>query len=480
MNNKNKEPTAIMWFRYDLTLADNPALSQAATNKNILCIYIADGKILGREIGRTSKVWLNGALTDLTEQLDGNLSCYQGDTNDVFEKLIKKYNITNVYWNNCYLPSCMRLEDKIKKLLQQHEITYHTHHSYLLWNPLDLCKQDGSNYQVFTPFYKNALTKKNQINPPAPKPRLANKLIHDNKSCAIKKLQLTTGKAWEQKILEHWQPTTKAGLKLLNKFNEDRIQNYNEERNFPYKIGTSQLSAYLHFGQITPRQIWHAATSINTEEQAQPYLRQLMWREFSFNQLYFYKNMFKANLKPQFDLFPWQKNKKLLTAWQQGQTGIPIVDAGMRELYATGYMHNRLRMIVGSFLVKNLLIDWREGEKWFWDCLIDADLANNSAGWQWTAGCGFDAAPYFRVFNPVTQSERFDGNGDYIKKWVPELKALPPKYLFSPWTASPEILKNFNIELNKNYPKPIVDLQESRLKALEAFSSIKQNEIQKK
>jgi len=259
----------------------------------------------------------------------------------------------------------------------------------------------------------------------------------------------------------------------LTEFLNNGVENYKEGRNIPSKPFVSRLSPHLHFGEISPNQAWHAAKKKGDDTNINHFCSELGWREFSYTQLYFNPELPKKNLQSKFDLFPWDKDEKKLIAWQKGQTGIPMVDAGMRELWITGAMHNRVRMVVGSFLVKNLLLHWHHGERWFWDCLVDADLASNSASWQWIAGCGADAAPYFRIFNPVMQGQKFDSDGEYIRKYIPEISDLPNKYLFNPWEAPQEELDRARVVIGKDYPKPIIDLKLSRQNALEAFKSLK-------
>jgi len=281
---------------------------------------------------------------------------------------------------------------------------------------------------------------------------------------------------WNNKFEQYWAIGEDAAYKRLDNFLESGLKDYKKNRNFPSKDNVSRLSPYLHFGEISPNYIWHKVITQENKgyvQDVEHFCSELGWREFSYYLLYHFPQLPKQNLNSKFDIFPWREDKKLLKLWQKGKTGIPIVDAGMRQLWETGYMHNRVRMIVASFLVKNLLLDWRHGEKWFWDCLLDADLANNSASWQWIAGCGADAAPYFRIFNPVLQGQKFDPAGDYTRKFVPELKNLPDKYLFNPWEAPGNVLIGTGISLGKDYPKPIVDLKESRNRALKAFASLK-------
>jgi deoxyribodipyrimidine photo-lyase len=283
-------------------------------------------------------------------------------------------------------------------------------------------------------------------------------------------------KRWYDGIAEAWKPGEAGALERLESFLDEGIRNYKEDRNRPDLENVSRLSPHLHFGEISPHQVWHAANSLKAtgglENDIDHFLSELGWREFSYSLLYHWPALPHNNLQGKFDRFPWREDPASLRRWQRGQTGYPIVDAGMRELWQTGYMHNRVRMIVGSFLVKNLLLHWHQGEAWFWDTLVDADLANNSASWQWIAGCGADAAPYFRIFNPVTQGRKFDPNGVYVRRLVPEIAALPDKFLHSPWEAPAPVLAGVGIELGSDYPRPMVDLKASRERALEAFRSI--------
>jgi deoxyribodipyrimidine photo-lyase len=275
----------------------------------------------------------------------------------------------------------------------------------------------------------------------------------------------------------HWRIGEKGAQQRLSAFLEEGIEGYKEGRNFPSKDNVSRLSPHLHFGELSPNQMYYAAKTCGDNESTDHFCSELGWREFSYSQLYFNPDMPVKNLQKKFDAFPWQLEQRKLTAWQQGKTGIPIVDAGMRELWQSGYIHNRVRMVIGSFLVKNLLIPWQQGERWFWDCLVDADLANNSASWQWISGCGADAAPYFRIFNPVTQGQKFDPEGNYTKHFLPELAGLPSKYLFNPWQAPEAVLQQAGVVLGDNYPFPIVDLKISRQQALDAFKSLSQGNV---
>jgi len=349
----------------------------------------------------------------------------------------------------------------------------------LLWEPWDVLKSDGTPYRVFTPFYRRGCLNAKEPRRPIKAPTNINYFpIKYFKSLTIDDLDLLPNHNWKDKITNSWNVGEEAALLRLDNFIEAELDGYKEGRNFPTKKNVSRLSPHLHWGEISPNTVWYKIKDLSDiglrhQQDTDTFLSEMGWREFSNSLLFYFPELPKKNLQNKFDRFKWDNNKSKLKSWKMGLTGYPIVDAGMRELWSTGYMHNRLRMIVGSFLVKNLLLHWHEGEKWFWNCLVDADLASNSASWQWIAGCGADAAPYFRIFNPVTQGLKFDIDGEYVRKYVPELSKLPNKYLFNPWEASQEILDKANIELGKNYPKPIVDLKTSRQEALSAFAELK-------
>ncbi len=448
------QKTVIHWFRQDLRVRDNPALHGAAKNR-ILPIYILDDVNAGRDkMGTASRWWLQNSLKSLDESLDGHLSIYAGDPLDILRKLIKKHQITEIYWNRCYEPWRIKRDKTIKIEIERMGVGVHSFNGSLLWEPWDVHKDDGTPYKVFTPFYKNGCLKAKPPRALVSKPRAME---------FIKSYKENITQPHSLELNNHWHVGEQAALKKAKKFFASGLKNYKKGRDFPALESVSRLSPHLHFGEISPHQIWKMAQDSSASKDLDHFLSELGWREFSYSLLYHFRHLPRENFQSKFDAFPWKKNKTFLEKWQRGETGYPIVDAGMRELLETGYMHNRVRMIVGSFLVKNLMIDWREGEKWFWDRLVDADLASNSASWQWVAGCGADAAPYFRIFNPVTQGEKFDPDGDYTRRFVPELCEVPDKYLFKPWEFSEEL----------DYPDPIVDLRESRESALEAFASIK-------
>ena len=473
-----KKGTAIHWFRQDLRLSDNPALDSAAQYETLIPIYILDEVNSGEfKMGAASKWWLHQSLTKLNESLDGKLLVYQGNPHEILNKLIEEQEVSYVAWNRCYEPWRIDRDKEIKRNFEDKNVAVESFSASLLWEPWIISKDDGTPYRVFTPFYKKGCLNSEEPRLPAGKVDLSNLYSDDLSSDSITDLNLLPTIKWYKSFEEEWNPGEIGAEQNLNSFLDSGLLNYKEGRNFPSQEFVSRLSPHLHFGEISPNEVWYRAKTkegiSGIEKSLAHFHSELGWREFSYYLLYHFPDLPNKNFQEKFDIFPWQENEEFLALWQKGNTGYPIVDAGMRELWQTGYMHNRLRMIVGSFLVKNLLIDWRFGERWFWDCLVDADLASNSASWQWVAGSGADAAPYFRIFNPITQGLKFDPEGEYTKKYVPELRDLPNKYLFSPWEAPENILADAGIELGKNYPKPMVDLKLSRETALEAFATTK-------
>jgi len=474
----NLNKTSIYWFRQDLRLSDNPALSKALEDDSVIVIYILDVINSGQYfLGGASRWWLHNSLLKLNQDLDNRLSVYKGDPENIINILCKQYNIKNIYWNRCYEPWRVNRDKKIKKSLQLSSIEAHTFNGSLLWEPWEILKNDDTPYKVFSPFYKNGCLNAQPPKTPIKKPNLDNINYDKNNKNTIYDLELIPKHHWHKKLENNWIVGEEAANKKLNYFLKNGLAGYKEGRNYPAKENVSQLSPHLHFGEISPNQIWTqvklAKSGLISDDDILHFLSELGWREFSYYLLYHFQTLPNENFQKKFDKFPWKKNTAFVERWKKGMTGYPIVDAGMRELWETGYMHNRVRMIVGSFLVKNLLQHWKYGERWFWDSLIDADLASNSASWQWVAGSGADAAPYFRIFNPVKQGVKFDPDGSYTKKYLPELKDMPEIFLFNPWEAPIEVLNKANVVLGKNYPEPIVDLQESREEALEAFSIIK-------
>lgn len=420
--------------------------------------------------GAASKWWLHKSLTELNKSLNEKLVILNGSAEDILPDLIKKTGATTALWNRCYEPWRISRDKKIKLLLGNAGITVKTFKDSVLWEPWEVLKSDNTPYKIFTPYYNNGCLK-SPLQPGTPDNTKIPHSLFDDKSTLgndISSLNLVPKIKWYKDFESEWTPGESGAKKALSTFLKKNLPHYKEGRDIPSNRSTSRLSPHLHFGEISIRSVWHEARKTGIEERQEHnmehFCREIGWREFSTSLLYHFPDIPKNPLQKKFTAFPWDKNPTALKAWQKGETGIPIIDAGMRELWKTGYMHNRVRMIAASFLVKNLLIHWHEGEKWFWDCLLDADLANNSASWQWVAGCGTDAAPYFRIFNPITQGEKFDPNGTYVRTHVPELKNIPNRHIHRPWDSPIP---------PTNYPSPIIDIASSRERALEAFAQIK-------
>ena len=468
---------AIIWFRQDLRLKDNPALAAAASIGEVLPIYILDEKNNADfQIGRASRWWLNHSLQSLNKSLQGALCAFRGDPIEIIENLVSTHQISNVFWNRSYEPWQVQRDTAIKSSLQNLGTNVESFKGSVIHEPWEVLKPDGQPYKVFTPFYKQhrikAIPQTDDFDINSLRLVRPNQLNTD-----LKCLDLSSENDWSKNMLSEWTPGEKGGEKALELFLNQGLFQYKLGRDFPEKKAVSRLSPYLHFGELSPSRIWdevnNYAISENLENQAEHFYRELVWREFSRSLLYYFPELTMKNINRRFDAFPWRKSSMLLSKWKDGETGYPLIDAGMRQLSRTGYMHNRVRMITASFLVKNLLLDWRLGAKWFWDSLVDADLANNYCSWQWVAGSGVDAAPYFRIFNPVTQSKKFDSEAKYIKKWIPELVSCPNKYIHDPSSAPNKDLQHLGIKLGKDYPSAIVDLKTTREAALTAYKSLK-------
>lgn len=469
----------LLWFCSDLRLDDNAALASALKrNEPIYPVYIWSPEDEGNwPMGGASQWWLHHALRSLGDALEAcglKLIIREGSAKEVLKRLLQETQSTAVFWNRRYWPNLIKRDTAIKAFLKDQGIEAQSFNSSLLHEPFDVKNKTGKPFQVFTPFWKHclALDKESAV-------KLEwRKLVTPNKwpkSERINVLNLLPNIKWDKSFYDEWDPTLEGAEKSLKLFTKKIVEDYKTLRDFPAKPGTSRLSPYLRFGQVGPRQIWNVVSQSSAckTKGAQVFLSEVGWREFAYHLVYHFPATPEKPLRPNFLKFPWKKNKKQLKAWQKGQTGYPIIDAGMRQLWQTGWMHNRVRMIVGSFLVKNLLQPWQEGASWFWDTLVDADLASNTLGWQWVGGCGADAAPYFRIFNPVLQGEKFDPDGNYVKQFVPELKQVPAKFIHKPWEASSEVLSAWNVKLGKDYPAPIVDLRETRDRALDAYNAIK-------
>ena len=470
----------IFWFRKDLRLTDNAALSAAAqTDRPVVCVYILDeDNDQPWAPGKASRWWLQESLKSLDLSLQQHklqLILRRGDSVEQLNQLIKETNAASLYFSAQYEPSAIALEEKVNTKFNK-QVEVKRFKGYLLYEPNENTTAEGKSYKVFTPFYKSCLSK-----PPASPLASPDKIRPHKERLASDDLfdwdLAIDTPTWAQEYPPIWKPGEDGADWSLQAFIRQGVGKYSELRNRPDIFGTSRLSPHLHFGEISPRQIWSAINTLDNADShgAASYQRELIWREFSYNLLINWPDFPEQPFRSEFKRFPWHDDNDTLHRWQQGQTGYPIVDAGMRELLQTGWMHNRVRMVVASFLIKDLLISWQEGQKWFWQHLLDANLASNSASWQWVAGCGADAAPYFRVFNPVLQGEKFDPKGDYVREWVPELEQLSDAYIHSPWEASSDELQIAGIRLGDNYPNPIVDHKTARLRALAAFDAIKNN-----
>jgi len=427
-------------------------------------------------MGAASRAWLHQSLNALDQSLGGKLQLFRGDARAIIASLVETLPISSVFWNRCYEPWRIDRDAQIKAELAAQDIEARSYNASLLWEPWTVSKKDGTPYRVFTPYYQKGCL---SLTPPRqPLAQLENLQLHDSEAPAILSLQaldLLPTEDWHRQLLAGWEIGESAANQHLESFCAATLDNYRQGRDFPALDATSRLSPHLHFGEISPHQAWHriehAATHTGGDGPAH-FLRELGWREFSYYLLYHFPELPVKNFNPRFDSFEWLQDESGLGNWRRGNTGFPIVDAGLRELWQTGYMHNRVRMIVASFLIKNMLIHWRHGAEWFWDCLVDADLASNSASWQWCAGSGADAAPYFRIFNPVLQSEKFDPQGEYLLRYCPELAALPVRYRHKPWEAPPDVMQSANVELGVDYPRPILDLKTTRERALARFKAL--------
>ncbi len=472
----------IVWLRRDLRIHDNPALSEAVkSGAAVLPVYIYDDNAAFAP-GAAARWWLHHCLKSLSDDLNaigGKLILRRGDEAQCVKDLAQQTGAHAVYWNRRYAPQQIAVDKKIMATLKKEGVDVQSFNATLLREPWELKTGGGAFYKVFTPFWR-ALQKEGPARsalydgpPEIKRPR---------KKPPSDKLNdwglRPTKPNWAQEFADSWTPGETGAMDSLTKFLDSGARSYEDDRNRPDIEATSKLSPHLAFGEIGPLQIWQA-TYARVEagdidlNQATKFLSEIAWREFSYGLLYHFEDLSETPIRPAFQAFPWRDDNSDLKAWQKGRTGYPIVDAGMRELWRTGWMHNRVRMITASFLVKHLLLPWQEGEKWFWDTLVDADPANNPASWQWTAGCGADAAPYFRIFNPITQGEKFDPDGVYTTRYVPELSNIKGKYLQRPWEAAEKLALSPTLRLGENYPSPIVDHAAARKRALAAFEMTK-------
>ncbi|SAI73794.1 deoxyribodipyrimidine photo-lyase [Bordetella ansorpii] len=472
---------AIVWFRDDLRLADHPALARAAkSGAPLVCVYVLDDLNPDiRTLGSASRWWLHRALqaldTALAEQ-GGSLLLLRGDETRAIAGLAESLGAGAVYWNRRYALAQRTVDAGLKASLRQRGLTVESAGGSLLFEPWEVQTGSGGPFRVYTPFWR-AACKLGSVAPPLPAPaglsfaRLPAQLPMRATLEDLKLLPQPPEPDWAGGMRDAWTGGEAAATERLTHFLARGLHGYAEGRDRPDQPATSRLSPYLRFGEVSPRQAWHAVQAAEGSGR-EKFLAELGWREFCYSLLYHYPDLPTRNFRREFDDMPWRDDPAGVSAWQRGQTGYPLVDAGMRELWTTGWMHNRVRMVVASFLVKHLLVDWRVGEAWFWDTLVDADPASNVANWQWVAGCGADAAPYFRVFNPILQGTKFDPKGDYVRRWVPELAGLPAAVIHEPWKASAGQLSAAGVKLGRDYPEPIIVHEDGRKRALAAFATL--------
>lgn len=474
----------ILWFRQDLRLADNPALAAAIkAGAPIVPLYIfspADEEPWSP--GGASRWWLHQSLSRLDEDLRrcGSRLCLRSATDSLQEllTLARDCGAARILWNRRYEPALIARDQRIKQALRDAGIEAGSFNGALLHEPWTIKSKAGAPFQVFSAFWRHCL---NLPDPqqPAPAPQHLAAPANWPESSGLDELSLLPRLNWTQGMHTAWTPGSAAGQALLEGFLRESFDDYGTLRDRPDLSGTSRLSPYLHFGEIGPREVWHATRRFaqrlgrHSTWRTSQFLTELGWREFAHHLLYHFPHTSSQPLREHYARFPWKSDPATLRVWQRGVTGYPLVDAGMRQLWQTGWMHNRVRMVAASFLVKDLLQPWTDGARWFWDTLVDADLASNSLGWQWVAGCGADAAPYFRIFNPTAQATRFDPQGTYVRVWVPELARLPNEWIHQPWAAPPQILGDCGVRLGRDYPRPVVDHQKARVDALAALATLK-------
>lgn len=475
-------PSLIVWFRDDLRLTDNPALREAAaTGQSLMCVFVFDEVSDGvRPLGGAARWWLHNSLEMLDRSLSGaggRLHLFRGRAVELLPGIAARSGASAVFWNRRYGAAERRIDEAVEGELQSNGVEVQTFNGHLLYEPWTLTTREGGPFRIFSSFWRAA----NELGPPPlPQPAPRRLVMQDESNAVEGAVPLSalnlqpSGPDWAAGLRSTWTPGEKGAQTCLDRFLESGLSRYAACRDLPGEYATSHLSPYLRFGNISVRQVWHGGVAAEARERSsyrnlERFHSELGWREFSYHLLYHYPDLESRNLQSQFDRMPWRSDRVALKDWQRGQTGYPLVDAGMRQLWTTGWMHNRVRMVVASFLVKHLLIHWREGESWFWDTLVDADPASNLVNWQWVAGSGADAAPYFRIFNPVLQGEKFDPDGEYVRHWVPELAKLPAAVIHRPWAASAPDLQRAGVSLGENYPERIVEHQYARQRALAAL-----------
>jgi deoxyribodipyrimidine photo-lyase len=473
------EAPALVWFQHDLRVADNPALNAAVERgAPVIPVFIWTPKEEGRwRPGSASQWWLHHSLAALgadMEKRGSRLIIRRGPVGAALNGLLAESGASAVFWNRRYEPVAIARDRRLKSQLGELGIDIGSFDGNLLFEPGTIRNGRGEPYRVFTAFWRACLARSGA--PPCQNaPKKLRAPSNWPQSLALAELELEPEGERECVLGESWQPGERGAKQQLNRFVKVALQGYSTGRDRPGVVGTSRLSPHLHFGEISPAEVWRTVQNVanggvaGDQAACDAYLRQLGWREFAYHLLYHFPESAEQSLRPEFAAFPWITDARALRAWRQGRTGYPLVDAGMRELRQTGWMHNRVRMVVASFLVKHLLIGWQQGAAWFWETLVDADLANNSLGWQWVAGCGSDAPPYFRIFNPVIQGEKFDPAGEYVRRWVHELARLPNRWIHKPWKAPASMLAQAGLKLGRDYPFPIIAHDKARERALAAL-----------
>jgi deoxyribodipyrimidine photo-lyase len=478
---------ALLWFRDDLRLSDNPALRAAIERGPLICLYAFDTSADRRPLGGAARWWLSRSLAALSDAIaakGGELLILRGDPAELLPRIAREADIGYVAWNRRYDAAAIELDKSLKAKLTDSSIEVESFNANLLNEPWQVTTKADGPFKVFTPYWR-AVRERGEPSAPLPTPCQLSKAglpaALRQQALAVSDLALEpTAPDWADGLRDTWTPGEAGAHARLGAFLDEAIAGYREGRDRPDKLSTSRLSPHLRFGEISPRQIWHATRAAlesgdtpGSAADIEKFFSEIGWREFSYHLLFHNPGLASVNYDRRFDAMAWETDEAGLRAWRKGLTGYPIVDAGLRQLWQTGWMHNRVRMITASFLIKHLLTDWRAGEAWFWDTLVDADPANNPASWQWVAGSGADAAPYFRVFNPVTQGEKFDPKGAYVRRFVPELAELDDKFIHCPWEAPANELKKAGIVLGQDYPKPIIALDFGRRRALDAFAALR-------
>lgn len=473
----------LVWFRKDFRLHDQPALHAAVSaGYEVIPVFIwAPHEEAPWSPGAASSWWIHQSLValqaDLKASYGAHLVIRRGNSLEELRELAESTGARKLYWNRGYEPAVIARDLKVEDFMDEHGVDVQNYNAALLFEPWEIETRQGTPYQVYSPFWRAML----ELGPPAaPLPKPKSLLLPERwpKSLALADLKLEPTVQWAEQMRAYWEPGEAGAQKLLKRFVSEAVTSYDEDRNRPDMDGTSRLSPYLAQGLISPRQIWQAVVQAfgppdkRKKTAADVYLSEVVWREFAYHLLYHFPNTPDQPLREKFSAFPWEDDPQGFEAWTKGNTGYPVVDAGMRQLWKLGWMHNRVRMIVASFLTKDLRVNWVDGSRWFWDTLIDADLASNTLGWQWTAGCGADAAPYFRIFNPTSQGQKFDPQGTYVRQWVPELSGLRGDLIHDPSSVTPQVLRAAEITLGETYPDPIVHHHQARENALAALAEI--------